>query len=180
MKRKECLINKLIMKKIEVSDEMYDKLMDLSKEMTSQDPRCTKMPHMFQIQSKTREVCVEGSGEEIWMDEEGGECTEEGLKSYIIESKGWAEEESESKYSELEDYEIEEILDSNGYFKINLRDSYEYKNIFLTAKACQEHIDKNHYHYNDATVYLNHAWRNPEMELVSKFLCELTGGKLHT
>ena len=37
------------MKSIEVSDEMYDKLISLATEMTTQDPRGTKMPHMFQI-----------------------------------------------------------------------------------------------------------------------------------
>jgi len=28
--------------------------------------------------------------------------------------------------------------------------------------------------------YLNHAWRNPEAELVSTFLCNLIGKDLHT
>jgi hypothetical protein len=57
---------------------------------------------------------------------------------------------------------------------------YEYSNHFLTAKACQEHIDRNDYHSNKPVTYLNHAWRNPEMELVSEFLCGLVGKKMHT
>jgi hypothetical protein len=57
----------------------------------------------------------------------------------------------------------------------------EYSNCFFTAKAAQEHLDKNHYHYHkNADVYLNHAWRNPEAELVSTFLCGLVGKELYT
>jgi hypothetical protein len=56
-----------------------------------------------------------------------------------------------------------------------------YTNCFLTAKAAQEHINKNYYHYHkNADVYLNHAWRNPEAELVSGFLCSLVDKELHT
>jgi hypothetical protein len=56
-----------------------------------------------------------------------------------------------------------------------------YKNSFLTAKAAEEHLKRNHYHYHkDADVYLNHAWRNPEAELVSEFLMGLIGKPLYT
>jgi hypothetical protein len=51
----------------------------------------------------------------------------------------------------------------------------------LTAKAAQAHLDANDYHYHkDADVYLNHAWRNPEAELVTEFLCSLINKKMHT
>ena len=53
------------------------------------------------------------------------------------------------------------------------------KNAFLTAKGCKDHIEKNSYHYNDPIDYLNCAWRNPEMELISKFLCGLVGKEPH-
>ena len=57
----------------------------------------------------------------------------------------------------------------------------KFSNCFLTAKAAQEHLDANDYHYHkNADVYLNHAWRNPEAELVSEFLCRLVGKNLHT
>jgi hypothetical protein len=56
----------------------------------------------------------------------------------------------------------------------------EYTNHFLTAKAAEEHLRLNDYHYHkDADVYLNHAWRNPEMEMVSEFLCGLVGKEPH-
>ena len=49
------------MKTIEVSDEMYDKLVELSKEMLSQDPRCTRMPHLFQVRETKRIYGVDGN-----------------------------------------------------------------------------------------------------------------------
>ena len=46
----------------------------------------------------------------------------------------------------------------------------EYTNHFLTAKAAEEHLRLNDYHYHkDADVYLNHAWRNQEMETIAHF-----------
>jgi hypothetical protein len=56
----------------------------------------------------------------------------------------------------------------------------EYTNHFLTAKAAEEHLRLNDYHYHkDADVYLKHAWRNPEMEIMSEFLCGLVGKEPH-
>jgi len=49
----------------------------------------------------------------------------------------------------------------------------------VAEKACKEHIEQNHYHYNNPKDYLVHAFRNPEMETVLEFLCGITGGELH-
>ena len=35
------------------------------------------------------------------------------------------------------------------------------------------------YHAN-ADVYLNHAWRNPEADLLSEFICGLVGKGVYT
>lgn len=45
--------------------------------------------------------------------------------------------------------------------------------IFLTSKACDEHIKLNHYHYWNPISYGISAWRNPEMQLVRKFFKSL-------
>jgi len=36
--------------------------------------------------------------------------------------------------------------------------------IFLTEKAANEHIAKNHYHYHNPRLYVKHFRQNPEME----------------
>ncbi len=49
-----------------------------------------------------------------------------------------------------------------------------YHNAFLTKKACREHIEENSQHYTKPVDFLMYAVRNPELEQVIEFLCELT------
>jgi len=44
------------MKTIEVSDEMYEKLVSIGTEMTTQDPRGTKMTHLFQVRDYKKKI----------------------------------------------------------------------------------------------------------------------------
>jgi len=71
-------------------------------------------------------------------------------------------------------------LELSGYSKVNYDYQSNLENSFLTSKACDEHIRLNSHNLSSPTNYLSHAWRNPEMETVIKFLCELTGGKIHS
>jgi len=178
-------------KTVEVSDEMYDKLIELATEMTTQDPWGTRMPHMFQIRDWKKVYDAELNGDvRIFLDR--GNCIEietvEQLIDYLNDCEidfsedevreMWDNRAEYSWQSDLEDWLEERVSDLVEY-------SYslvsEYSNCFLTAKAAQEHLDKNYYHYHkDADVYLNHAWRNPEADIISEFLCGLVGKKIHT
>jgi hypothetical protein len=178
------------MKNIEVSDEVYDKLIELANEMTTQDMKGTRMPHMFQIRDWKKVYDAELNGRTIfWMDRYGIEVeTLDSLIEYLNNSdikfdeseikKKWNSWKDRMFNDDLKDWLEEHVPDLEEY-------SYslepEYSNCFLTAKAAQEHLDKNRYHYHkDAEVCLNHAWRNPEADLVSGFLCGLVGKSLHT
>lgn len=177
------------MKTIEITDEMYDSLMKLSKEMTTQDMRCTRMPHMFQIKTTEQVAAYDGcDGEDIWIDEDGNELNnDESIRDFIKEDL-YDKEFDTDKYvidkrvEEMDEDDTDNYLNNHrgNYRRIRVTTENKYQNTFLTAKACKEHIKANGYHYNNPICYLNHAFRNPEMELVSRFLCELTGGKLHT
>jgi hypothetical protein len=171
------------MKTIEVSDEMYEKLIALATEMTTQDPRCTRMPHMFQIRTKKKRYDWGLNGNhKIWLDDDYNEIeTKEEIIEYLNK---FDDIDIPEHFDDIwdDEYELKEFLDEN---LPELREctydwEYEYQNHFLTAKACKEHIEQNHYHYSDPVDYLNHAWRNPEMELVSEFLCGLVGKPMHT
>lgn len=188
----EGLFFKDNMKTIEVTDEMYEALMELSKEMTTQDMRCTAMPHMFQIRTTEQCSAYPGQGKEIWVNGEGDELqTEEEMREFIQQhiyendesishlDDEEAKKEAKEKVDEMYDYNLEEYLEETHWCKVNVTTEHKYQNTFFTAKGCDEHIKANHYHYNEPVSYLSHAWRNPEMELVSKFLCELSGGKIH-
>jgi len=184
------------MKTIEVTDEMYNSLMELSKEMITQDPLSTRMPHMFQIET-TEEVAayVGCDGDEVWVNEDGDELRSEEeirefIQQYIHENDESiihlqdesARSQSRQKVEEMDDWDLSSFLENlrDNWRMVEVTTMKKYANTFFTSKACKEHIKLNDYHYKKPRCYLNHAWRNPEMELVSKFLCELSGGRLHT
>jgi len=179
------------MKTIEVSEEMHAKLIELATEMTSQDPRGTRMPHMFQIRDWKKVYDAELNGRTIiWLDRGNGIEIEtvDQLIEYLNDSDiEFNEEEIKEMWNRWHDRMFDDSLtDWFNENRIGLEEySYslepEYTNCFLTAKAAQAHLDANYYHYHkNADVYLNHAWRNPEAEIVSEFLCGLVGKPLHT
>ena len=170
------------MKTIEVSDEMYNKLISLATEMTTQDPRGTKMPHMFQIRDWKKQYDWRLNGDtHIWVGDYGEEIeTLDEFKEYLENNGFGIPENIEDIWNDH--WDMEDWVESNN---IELKQcSYslvpEYTNHFLTAKAGEEHLRLNDYHYHkDADVYLNHAWRNPEMEILSEFLCGLVDKEPH-
>jgi hypothetical protein len=184
------------MKSIEVTDDVYAKLIELATEMTTQDPRGTRMPHMFQIRDWKRVYDWDLNGDTgIWIDRSGDYLEIETfddlfdyLESNSIESpsreelKDFWDNEWESFEWHGEDLQLFDFIERCTSLE---RCSYTlepvYVNCFLTAKAAQEHLDRNYYHYHkNADVYLHHAWRNPEADLVSEFLCGLINKKMHT
>ena len=190
------------MKIIEVSDEMYAKLTELATEMTTQDPRGTRMPHLFQIRDYKRVYDWSLNGDtKVWIDTDMDHCVVETLDDFInyLENighfrrdddytKDLSDEDRRLKVDEItelwnDEYELNDWISDNCPDLKECSYSMEpvYTNSFLTAKAAQEHLNRNDYHYHrDADVYLNHAWRNPEADLVSEFLCGLVGKKMHT
>ena len=174
------------MKNIEVSEEMYNKLIELATEMTTQDPRATRMPHMFQIRDwkKVYDWGLNGDTR-IWVGDYQEEIeTLDDFKEYL-ESHGI--EYNESQLTELwnddRDFGLPDWIEENCHDLRECSYSMEpvYLNHFLTAKSAEEHLKLNYYHYHkDADVYLNHAWRNPEMDMISEFLCSLVGKKPHS
>lgn len=170
------------MKKIEVTDEMYDFLMDISKEMNAQDHRGTRMPYFFQIQTREQVAAPEGNGESGWHYDGHLIITDEEIKEAIFEWKEWDLEDKERQkvYEELDRYDIKELLEICGYTEVWFEYRTNLENAFLTSRGCNDHIKKNHYHYKEPINYLSYASRNPELEKVFQFLCELSGGKLHT
>lgn len=174
------------MKTIEVSDELYARLIDLANEMTTQDPRGTRMPHLFQIRDWKKVYDWNMNGDtKIWVSDYETEIeTLEELLEYLDDNGIEHDSEEIKKMFENDfPFDLENWLEEHCPNLNECSYSMEpvYINSFLTAKAAQEHLDRNYYHYHkDANVYLNHAWRNPEAELVSEFLCGLVGKKKYT
>lgn len=75
------------------------------------------------------------------------------------------------------------ILDEQRFLFINRRFDLCYeksvfvdKGRFLTHAAALRHYESNKHNYDgERRIWLEHAYRNPDMEAVQRFLCELTG-----
>jgi hypothetical protein len=169
------------MKTIEISDEMYEKLIALSNQMNSQDHRATAMPYIFQVRETKKVYGVDSEFSFdgfIWVSDECSEISAQSDIKSMIEALENNEVDFDKENTSESDLEI--LMEENGYHKIYYKNEEVYSNAFLTEKSCKEHIQANLHHYKNPVDYLSYAFRNPDMELISKFLCELTGGKIHT
>lgn len=163
------------MKTINISDESYNFLMNLSKEIKTQDNRATRMPYFFQVQEDHEIAVPDGCGEEVWiMDGEVCLRTEEDIKKAVFEWHDWelGNRKHEDEYKAMLDCTIEDILQEN-YRKVNVDIEHKYSNVFFTEKACSKYIEANRHNLTNPKTYLDHAYRNEEMEMIFNFLKEL-------
>lgn len=164
------------MKTIQVTDELYNKLMEMSKKMNTQSHRATAMPYFFQVMETKRIYGIDSDYDNdgfVWV-KDGDEI--EPNREDMIESllnDGFVIPET------LTDDELDEFMEDAGYVSVYYRNQEIYSNAFLTEDACKNHIKGNMHHYEQPSDFLSYAFRNPELELVQQFLCELSGGKLH-
>ncbi|MBS7112672.1 MAG: hypothetical protein KH100_15930 [Dysgonomonas mossii] len=164
------------MKTIQVTDQIYDFLMNLSKEIKNQDNRATAAPYFYQVQ-EDREIAVpEGCGVEVWV-MDGQVClrTEDDIREAVFEWKEWdlKNKNHQKKYEQLTSFDVDEILEEN-YRKVNIDISHTYTNCFLTYKAYEEHLRQNRHNLTNPKSFLFHAFRNPEMDMLFRFLQDLT------
>lgn len=165
------------MKTIQLSDEMHAALMEISKGLNNQSHRGTAMPYFFQVQTEHQIAVPEGNGNEAWYMDEGTIETEKEIVDTIYDYK--CGKMTKKKIKELDSYDKEEILEEAGWRKVYYDYEKRLENAFFTEKACEHHIKINSHNLNKPHSYLSHAFRNPEMETVLTFLCELSGGKIH-
>lgn len=169
-------------KTIEVSDEMYDFLIELSKEINTQNNRMTRMPYIFQVQEKKEIYVPYGCGHEVWIHNHNELLlrNDDDIKDKIFDINEWNinDTEMQKKYDDIHECEIEGILIDNGFSKMHIDEECVYSNAFFTEKACKEHIESNRYNYRKPKDYLSAAYRNYEMEKIFEFLCGLTGGEM--
>jgi len=172
-------------KKIEVTDEMYEFLMNLSKEIKEQDNRATAMPYFFQVR-ETKEIAAhEGCGNEVWWstDYETELRTDadkvEWIKEHPEHFDEYEDKELINEIDELDCWQLDDFLRYDDFQKFYVDTDYTYSNTFFTSKACDEHIRINRHNLKQPVNYLNHAYRNEEMEMIFKFLLGLTNNEIH-
>jgi len=152
------------MKTIQISDEDFKFLEELAKEMHSQNNRSTQYP-MFCIQETVK-------------DHVPSECADG--KSRIEDSDGDLCKECSSKYEDDGDIPDDcDDCDDECFWHWRKEDKLSAGDTctFFTAKACEEHIASNNYHYSKPVSFGVCAWRNYEMQNVMKFILSNFGKK---
>jgi len=132
-------------------------MINISKEMNIQDNRCTDYP-LFVVMVDEEHWCNEGIADKHKRIEE----TDPELLC----------EDCLAKYHEDDELpDFCEECDPDAFVWYRIVDHIDLNpGVFFTAKACQEHIDANKYHYNNPRVYGIGCWRNEEMRGVIDFM----------
>jgi hypothetical protein len=135
------------MKKIEVSDEIYGFLMNLSRELKEQDNRATATPYIFQVRETKEVPAHRGCGKkvlysseyetELRTDEEKVEWIKEHVE-YFEETNH--EQEAKDVENHTSTWDLDNMLEELDFEEFNVDTEYTYSNAFLTSKACDEHI----------------------------------------
>lgn len=163
------------MKTIEITDKMYDFLMELSKELNTQDNRSTALPYYFAIQTNEEIAVPENCGEKAWHYDGSKINTQEEIDQAIFDY--YDPQYTMDQVKQMDENDKLDMLREHGWAEVWFSFKHEYQNAFFTAKACKEHIRLNHYHYREPVDYLHHAFRNYELETVLNFISELTKPK---
>jgi len=168
------------MKNIEVTDEVYDFLVDLSQKMKTQDNRATASPFMYIITEMVERPAAEGCGESKLIDEEGVEYDLDDVKKeYANEIRHYFDEmenmELEITNEMAEEFLMEELNAREVYYAIEREAPHKMRmNVFFTEDAVRLHLKQNAHHYNEGDDYVICGWRNPEMAKLHEFLKGIT------
>lgn len=161
------------MKTITLPDELADALIKLAKEYTSQDNRSQAMPMYFTIRTDKKTVCPDGYEDDYYYIYESEEIAQD-MDELFEWAKEYFDEQLPHEWDDMYQWEKEEWLKEEGVEVFNYKIEHQEQNVFFTAKSCDEHIKNNHYHYTNPISYANTAWRNPEMNLITKLLIQLS------
>lgn len=139
-------------------------MIETSREMNIQNNRCADYP-LFVVMVDKEDWCNEAIANKHKRKEETDEdylCDK--CKDLYLDGDELPEECDDCDDEAFDWYRIVEDIDLNA-------------GVFLTAKACQDHIDANSYHYTNPRVYGIGCWRNEEMGEVIKFMREISKEK---
>lgn len=152
---------------------------DLANRIKNEDPDGrkwgTRPPLWFLLQDAEEECVFSGEGGEylIYYDNDsvykGADCNEI-LQEIIAEYK---ENDENLNSDEINNFREKIDLDAQ-----EVKTRYETKRVFFTEKAANDHLKQNHYHYSSKVrIYVDHAWRDPEVELIRKLILSFAGDK---
>ena len=143
-----------------------DFLKIVGQEMATQNNRATQYP-LFIVMEDVERAVPEGNGEKRRKDSDSPDFY-----------KGMCDECAKKHDDDGTQPDYCEECDPDCFWNCEISQEPNLNpGVFFTAKACQEHIDENSYHYNNPKVYGIGAWRNPEMVAVMSDLIMNHAGK---
>ena len=149
---------------------MYEFLLNLSKELNTQDNRATADPYFFQVQTVEDVAAYPSCGTEILIDSDGFEIrTLEELKDYTGDYELLEYESGSDDIDDMLEY-LEEQFPMDSWRIVEVTERKNLENFFFTEKACHHHIERNKHNMNEPQSYVSYGNRNPELEQVIKFL----------
>ena len=173
------------MKTIEFDDETYDSLMDLVKELQTQDNDRTAFPFIWSPASRQWKPCPNGCGERtiVYSSPDNDSYTfEEFTESHPELLEEFEEDGMDEVFAvdEVED-EFFSFLVSRypGDFDLHREELVQVvegnTSVFKSdaAKFCEEN---QHHLGQDPHTYCQHSWRMPKMEKLMKVLCSIDAG----
>jgi len=161
------------MKTIQVTDEMYEKLCEISKEMKSQDNAFEASPYMIHVAEMKDIPAWEGCGSKEYIyssDHETEISTEEDAIEFINNYLS----EDDQDWKEYFDSAIEYLLSKHDFEWYESKEERFKGQQFFTIKAAEDHIKRNGHNLLKPHTYHSHSFRNPEMKVVHEFLKSLT------
>lgn len=107
-------------------------------------------------------------GDYVYIKEDYELRTEQDIIEYLSDN---LKDDDLSKISELDYYSLGSFIEDNFGFKAyTVVEKYRYNNVFLTEKACEEHIRLNKHNLKNPVSYVDHAYRNREMDRLINIL----------
>lgn len=166
----------------EINEEDIKFLKNLQYEMNTQDTVCQADPRFWVVIETVRQWGYDPdyADHRCIVDLEGGivgETVKECLKSldenYDIKLDDLNI--TGDNIKDLDDLEYYLSKYTNGCHNFNIGYYKDIERIvpntmFLTKRECEEHIKRNHYHYNKPHTYAMTAWRSPQVERLYEIL----------
>ncbi len=159
-----------------MTKEQIEFLKNLQQELNTQNTVGQADPRFWVVAQYEWKPCWEDHAEKtvIWCPELEKEFESiEDIRNEFLEA-GYIDEEKLEELKDMDEWEnedaLKEILD---FYNVPQRKEHVIKEntMFLTLRECKEHIERNHYHYNDTVhPYAMTAWRSPQVEQLIKLL----------
>ena len=172
-----------------MTKEQIEFLVSLQKELKTQNTVGQADPRFWVVAQYEYHNCWKENAQDThYCDGETTLESFEEVKKHLkdngyIDENGYFNQGELESWEDIEDFHIDSINDyddlpeyvKNEYYEVPVRQEHVIKQdtMFLTLRECKEHIELNHYHYNDTVhTYAMTAWRSPQVEKLIKLLQE--------